>query len=248
MHKYKFMVDRQYARKDVYHEIGVPEDTHGGSWDTGYNKYHDDYFIFTNIGIPGRTGHDYGDRFEGDTLVWKAKGGTRLGQPQMMELLDPPGYVYIFYRTNNQDPFTYVGTGVPISHKDTSPVEVVWKLLGDYSEQELSNRELKEISEGGQRTVTSTTYERNPLARRLCVSHYGYKCAVCGFDFGEVYGDLGSGYIHVHHVVPISTIGKEYIVDPIKDLRPVCANCHAMIHRRKPALPLGEVVETLNRQ
>jgi 5-methylcytosine-specific restriction protein A len=31
--------------------------------------------------------------------------------------------------------------------------------------------------------------------------------------------------------VPISTIGKEYLLDPVKDLVPVCPNCHAMLHR-----------------
>ena len=42
---------------------------------------------------------------------------------------------------------------------------------------------------------------------------------------------LGKGFIHVHHIVPIHTIGKGYKVDPSTDLVPVCPNCHAMLHR-----------------
>ena len=30
--------------------------------------------------------------------------------------------------------------------------------------------------------------------------------------------------IQVHHLVPLSAIGKKYRVDPIRDLRPVCPN------------------------
>jgi 5-methylcytosine-specific restriction protein A len=61
--------------------------------------------------------------------------------------------------------------------------------------------------------------------------------------FGDVYGPLGDGYIHVHHLVEVSSIGTEYVVDPVRDLRPVCANCHAMLHRQSPALS----IDTLKR-
>ena len=36
--------------------------------------------------------------------------------------------------------------------------------------------------------------------------------------------------IHVHHIVPVSEIGEEYVVDPVKDLIPVCPNCHMVLH------------------
>ena len=75
-------------------------------------------------------------------------------------------------------------------------------------------------------------YERNPEARRRCIEHYGAKCVVCGFDFGAVYGGVAEGLIHVHHLKPISEVGEGYVVDPVEDLRPVCPNCHAVIHLR----------------
>ncbi|MEO6923014.1 MAG: HNH endonuclease, partial [Bryocella sp.] len=61
------------------------------------------------------------------------------------------------------------------------------------------------------------------------------------FSFAAVYGDLGSDFIHVHHVVPVSTRGGEYEVDPIADLIPVCPNCHAMLHRSEPPLSVLEL-------
>jgi hypothetical protein len=78
--------------------------------------------------------------------------------------------------------------------------------------------------EGAVYQVTVNAYERDPKARSACIEYYGPTCVVCGFRFGAVYGTLAEGFIHVHHVRPLSEIGEEYEVDPIEDLRPVCAN------------------------
>lgn len=95
--------------------------------------------------------------------------------------------------------------------------------------------------EGAKSTVTVNAYERSDTAREACIAHHGLACAVCGFDFERIYGKLGSGFIHIHHVVPIRSIREEYQVDPIADLIPVCPNCHAMIHRVEPALTVGQL-------
>ena len=63
--------------------------------------------------------------------------------------------------------------------------------------------------------------------------------------FGIIYGVIGDGYIHVHHLRALSEIREEYVVDPKIDLRPVCPNCHAMLHRRKPMLSIEELKEIL---
>ena len=100
-------------------------------------------------------------------------------------------------------------------------------------------------SEGKTKKIIVNTYERNPHARKKCIDHYGLNCQVCGFNFYEKYGDLGRDFIHVHHIVDISTVGKEYDVDPIKDLIPVCPNCHSMLHKKKPALSIQELKKKL---
>ncbi|MGI6147255.1 MAG: HNH endonuclease [Bacillota bacterium] len=97
--------------------------------------------------------------------------------------------------------------------------------------EEIPDEKLKDLIEGAKKQITVNAYERNQKARRLCLQKYGYKCCVCGFDFEEFYGDIGIGYIEVHHVKPLNEISKEYIVDPFNDLRPICPNCHSMVHK-----------------
>jgi 5-methylcytosine-specific restriction protein A len=94
--------------------------------------------------------------------------------------------------------------------------------------------------EGALCKVTVNAYERNPKARAACLAHYGRRCSACGFDFEAVFG-LGTNGIHVHHLRPLAEIRKGYEVDPIADLRPVCPNCHAVIHSRIPARSIDEV-------
>ncbi|NRD51142.1 HNH endonuclease [Corallococcus exiguus] len=84
--------------------------------------------------------------------------------------------------------------------------------------------------EGAARQVLVNRYERDPGARRACIAHYGPACVVCGFSFAAVYGPLAEGFIHVHHLSSLAEIGGAYVVDPVADLRPVCPNCHAVIH------------------
>ncbi|HBI00952.1 MAG TPA: HNH endonuclease, partial [Flavobacterium sp.] len=67
----------------------------------------------------------------------------------------------------------------------------------------------------------------------------------CELNFEETYGNMGYKFIHVHHLTPVSTVGKEYKVNPVEDLRPVCPNCHAMLHRRNPPLTIEELREII---
>ena len=97
------------------------------------------------------------------------------------------------------------------------------------------------LVEGASFTVQVSAFERNPVARQKCIAHYGTGCSVCGFNFGTSYGSSADGYVHVHHLKPLASIGEEYVIDPIKDLRPVCANCHAVIHLRRPPYSIEEV-------
>ncbi|MGF1633187.1 MAG: HNH endonuclease, partial [Phycisphaerae bacterium] len=89
-------------------------------------------------------------------------------------------------------------------------------------------------SEGLRYQIVVNVHERSSRARKACIAHHGCHCAICGFDFEKVYGKLGEDFIHVHHLVPLADIEDEYEVNPIKDLLPVCPNCHAMLHRTEP--------------
>ena len=98
-----------------------------------------------------------------------------------------------------------------------------------------------EYMEGATRSIVVNAYERNSVARRACIAHFGARCTVCDTAFGETYGMELEGFIHVHHLVPLSTVGAEYSVDPVRDLRPVCPNCHAVIHSMSPPLTIEQV-------
>jgi 5-methylcytosine-specific restriction protein A len=95
--------------------------------------------------------------------------------------------------------------------------------------------------EGAIKRAELSTHERNPKARKECIDHYGAKCVVCGFDFGKVYGEIAEGFIHVHHLTPLAEASGKHEVDFVRDLRPVCANCHAALHIRKPPIDIEEL-------
>ncbi|MCL2522866.1 MAG: HNH endonuclease [Erysipelotrichales bacterium] len=87
--------------------------------------------------------------------------------------------------------------------------------------------------EGKKKEIYTTKYERNPKNRKDCIKFHGPICKVCGFDFFKVYGDVGDGFIEVHHINPISTLEEVVLINPENDLVPVCSNCHRMIHRKR---------------
>jgi 5-methylcytosine-specific restriction enzyme A len=97
--------------------------------------------------------------------------------------------------------------------------------------------------EGAKHSILVNAYERNLQARAACIKHFGAKCSVCGFKFEDNYGDLFKDYIHVHHLMLLSQIGEKYTLNPLTDLRPVCPNCHAIIHKKDPPYTIDEVKE-----
>lgn len=102
--------------------------------------------------------------------------------------------------------------------------------------------------EGSIKQVIVNAYERNAAARQACIDFFKPICVICGFDFEKEYGKVGRGFIHVHHLVPLHKIGEQYKVDPLNDLRPVCPNCHAIIHKKSPPYTIAEVQKMMDCQ
>lgn len=96
-------------------------------------------------------------------------------------------------------------------------------------------------AEGRQMRLEMNRYERDPRARSACIAIHGCRCHICNLQFDKMYGKIGRGYIHVHHVVPLANLEEAYAPDPKTDLVPLCANCHAMIHRRDPPYSIEEL-------
>lgn len=102
--------------------------------------------------------------------------------------------------------------------------------------------------EGNIKYQLSKKYERSPKNRLEAIKIHGTKCLICGFDFKEVYGDRGEGFIEIHHIIPLSELNEETEINPKNDLIPVCSNCHRMIHReRNNILSIDEMKLILNK-
>ncbi|MBY3168705.1 hypothetical protein HFO53_13530 [Rhizobium laguerreae] len=124
-----------------------------------------------------------------------------------------------------------------------SPVIRYWTGPGGFSDQPYPDEPPADATyfEGAVIEVKVNRYERSKGARAACISHYGALCQGCGMDFAARYGERGRDFMHVHHLLPLKQIKKGYEVNPVADLRPVCPNCHAMIHRREPMLSIEEL-------
>lgn len=142
--------------------------------------------------------------------------------------------------------------GIPRSVRECKDKELIDFLLHPH---QMVNEDVYDVDypeddeklyEGALVKVMANKYERNQKARRECVAKKGYQCLVCGRDFEATYGEIGKGFIHVHHLTPISSIGKEYQLNVETDLAPVCPNCHYMLHRKDPPYTIEELKRMLS--
>lgn len=132
-----------------------------------------------------------------------------------------------------------------------SPVIRYWslsaeKLGGVDFPDEIDSSATGTVTEGAKQSVIVNRYERSRAARAQCIAKWGLSCSVCDFDFEKTYGNRGAGFIHVHHLKALREIGEEYTLDPVRDLRPVCPNCHAMIHRESESLSIEDLRRLMN--
>ena len=102
--------------------------------------------------------------------------------------------------------------------------------------------------EGKMLEVSQTRYERSTNNRKICLDIHGYQCKICTIDFGEKYPGIGHEFIHVHHVKQLSLQDEEVRLNPAKDLIPVCPNCHAMLHKRNPAIKPEELRDLITKK
>lgn len=63
-----FEVGNTYNKEDIFRIFEVPVKQRKGNWNTGYTKYAGHWFICSNLGPPGRTGHDYGQAIQGPVV------------------------------------------------------------------------------------------------------------------------------------------------------------------------------------
>lgn len=137
--------NEKYFKEDIYRALSVPPEKQKGSWNTGYTKYDGSYYIFANIGVTGRTGHDYDNHWGGDDLlVWYGKTESHVGQNSIKELLSRKVPVHIFTREQDRSPFLYQGLGIAVNHEPSTPVMIVWDLIKTIGEKE-TDEVIKEV-------------------------------------------------------------------------------------------------------
>jgi 5-methylcytosine-specific restriction endonuclease McrA len=130
------------------------------------------------------------------------------------------------YRFNYKGNFLQLISGLP-------PLPADPKGMPGKCTSRSNDRDLKIRAEGGPREYLSRSYDRDPMIRADAIRIHGVQCKVCGMTFSERYGRVGSGYIEVHHLTPLSSRKSRHSVDPKKDLVVLCANCHRMAHRKQ---------------
>lgn len=120
-----------YTKKDLYLVFNVPEEKQKGAWNIGYRIYENYFFIFANIGIPGRTGHDYNNEWIGGALNWYGQTKSNIRQTQIIKLLSGNYEILVFTRTNDRDPFLYHGKGIITKVEDTTPIKIVFSFKNE---------------------------------------------------------------------------------------------------------------------
>ncbi len=83
--------------------------------------------------------------------------------------------------------------------------------------------------------------ERSPEARQACLAAHGFTCFACGTNIKARYRGLPVEVIHVHHEEPLSQAQGEREFDPVVTMKPLCPNCHCVVHSKVPPYSVEEV-------
>jgi len=112
------------------------------------------------------------------------------------------------------------------------------------------------VQEGLKKIIESKVYQRSSKLRSIAIEHYTEDghilCLACRFDFASFYGEIGAGFIEIHHTKPIFKYADDdlgqTISNALKNVAPVCSNCHRMIHRnRSNILEIGVLVDCVSK-
>jgi 5-methylcytosine-specific restriction enzyme A len=117
----------------------------------------------------------------------------------------------------------------------------------DDSVRQFARAENKDIAEAEEGRVLTVIHRRSERDRRIVEKKKqqvlrktgGLAREAYGFDFSRTYWTRGDGFIECHHTQPLwppksrTTTGADLVL--------VCANCHWMIHAKRPWLTMEEL-------
>ena len=120
-------------------------------------------------------------------------------------------------------------------------------LQGEAQANSLDEQGWEAELEGEKSSVMNNKYERSRFNRAMCLKAHGFSCKACGEKLSAKYGEIAHELVHVHHIKPLSTLGVATAVDPIRDLVPLCPNCHNVIHRTNPPMSLQSLQDLISK-
>jgi 5-methylcytosine-specific restriction enzyme A len=131
--------------------------------------------------------------------------------------------------------------------KDNIHISIVSQKAVDNDIESLKIEDGILSKEGKRKAYYGHRYERIGKNRKKAIEIHGTSCFGCGINLEEKYGERGEGFIEVHHIKPLSHQGKEIVIDPEKDLIPLCPNCHRIVHRfPSEILTISQLREIIN--
>jgi 5-methylcytosine-specific restriction protein A len=257
-----FFIGRLYSRSEIWkvNNPGKKMPT-SGPWFTGYVQTGKRLITFVNLNTSEKLHDDFSNSYDPSTgtIRWHGKPNAHSAQPIFQNLFDGRSQLLIFACWDkSQKYYTYLGKPQIYSYQDNvsinssiNTIELTLHLNIGMNDDEAfvqpeanPDARLKKV-EGGRQLVLVNMFERDPSLRAHCIKHFGAVCQICQFDFSYFYGTLGKNYCHVHHLKPLSELDGPSEINPIKDLIPVCPNCHSMLHQRIPALKPEELMDII---
>ena len=199
---FPFIEGSDYTRKDIGKYIGTLQNMTSGNWATGYHLHKDSesgiegwFFLFANVDVSGRTGNNYGNQWLSNTqFKWYGKTTSKVGQPQIEQLLSGEYPVLLFTRIDDRKPFTYQGRVSKDSVVANSPVEVIWN-LPSHESKEFVQPDDNQIDLPEREKVVRAIYLRRGQQgfRQRLLEKYNYKCVISDCDIQEL---LEAAHIH----------------------------------------------------
>jgi hypothetical protein len=166
-----FEINRVYRKSDIYKIFNVPKVQQGGKWRNGYCEHNNEFFIFANIGIPGKTDageYDYKNKInDNDEMEWEAQNGSKLSWPTVQKLKKSNPYIFVRYKDFRSGIYKFIGVGDCMETMDTSPVYFKWRIC-DYKESndiDKKNEFIEVISAVNQFKKIKDKEEKKPIER-----------------------------------------------------------------------------------
>ena len=109
-----------YSRSEVAKIARPNNPPNGGDWITSYAEMDGNLYVFLNIGVPGKTGHDFDNRFDRASreLTWFSKPNKKSTSPLFQRILKGHLSLLFFIRTDTKNKFEFLGGGQVTKHMD----------------------------------------------------------------------------------------------------------------------------------